>query len=226
MYKLLLSVALMGCQAGIDYDSVQPTSRLYQKAMVFSINGQTIDGFGVTESRIYYDLILNLPKNTSVLLFSTCHGDEVVRNPPEYFTWKFRPTLFLEKPRRCPLQIKAIEKNGFETYGEVFLPTDETLSATVYCNRDVTKFEKVSVCQASARDSNQKVQQIVFYEPVEGYAHPDCPELMKVSPYRYEYNMAPGTCAYKFVSMVNSKRTHRHLTYGFTHFTFEQELSR
>lgn len=224
MRKLALLLLAVGCVGEVDFDKITPDSKLYERDLNFTVNGKQVKGFGVVESQLFYDLQLYLPQDTYVVLFSTCHGDERVMNPPTPLKWQYRPTLFIEKNRRCPLLVKAITKKGREYYGKLFFPTDETLRATVYCNRGSKVFDKVSVCQASASGEARKVQQIVFTEAVEGYSHPDCPELKKSSDYRWEYETTPGYCVYKFISKTNKRRTHRHLSYGFTNYTYEQEL--
>lgn len=199
--------------------SASSLENVIQATIRVSANNETIDGVGVLPLTSVTKLVFEFPHPAKFLMLRTRHRQETFsfKDARERFIWRYFPRTWVERhpDELSPLEVIAVDEKARETRALVVWSQQNGLAGELGCNGESRKVDGVSVCQSY----QGLVQEILFRERTRvevGRNDCDVWSMDRGYGYRWHYRIARGICVMEFTSEKDTRRTHRHISRGYT----------
>lgn len=208
---LLLLTTIMSSLSCVSPQQTQFPSDLDNRATLkFSVNGIKQDGIAVINRASYYNIEVQLPKDTVELVVSSCHRELFFNvESKSVFRYSYAPLTWLENDGSCIVTLSAHTRDGFRDFGLIDFTSNETLKGELYCNGGKTA-GTATFCQAKEStvqmlwlDSIAKVKSSCEL-PTGSHSEPEARQFF--------ITVQKGYCIYAFYTQ---KEIHRLTIYGY-----------
>jgi len=239
---LLVLLAACGSTSKIPRQNLEK-GVAYRRDMMINVNGKTFEGMGVIDSADLYNFHVETRGEIDLFILSSCNRDWTkekawnvkMKVKSGLFNWgrklvdKKREIKFdyepIEEIERtyCPIWLAgAEEKKGRHSWGFIdFRTADMILPARLECNGEVLNSKGVAACQ-----SRTTLTQVVEFESemlLDSYnaANSEC-KLEIDRGNRFEFQIRPGNCVYRFARIREPNLEYRLTTYGYRKILIRQ----